>query len=479
MTLNPLRALAALSCALLVVACGGKGIDSAPTAPPSGGADCGNPRLKQFVLDATQSWYLFPELLPASPNPAAYATPGELLDALTARARSEGKDRFFSGITGIAAENALLQGQSAGFGLTFLTRGSAVLVGQVFENSAASDAGLARGDSLLAVGTTSANMVPIAQILASSGGLSEALGPSTPGTVRVLRWSNLAGTVFEKSITKRSFDLNAVPASGVRVLTRADGSRVGHLTLRSFVADPAASGQPANLVALRNAFAQFGSQGVREVIIDLRYNGGGLVSIAELLLNLLGGDRENQVSYATRLNASKASQQETARFVRQPQTVPTLRVAFIVTGASASASELVVNSMVPYARTAVIGTRTFGKPVGQFAFDVAECDFRVRLVTFKSVNRDGDGDYFLGLPYAAYTNAGGAACAASDDLTRAPGDPLETMTSEALAWLGSPTGACRAGNIAGGGDTLGLEFAEEAAPETPRDLLQYYLPGTY
>jgi C-terminal processing protease CtpA/Prc len=470
------RALAALLCALLVVACGGGGIDDSPVTPP--GPDCGNTRLKQFVLDTSQSWYLFPELLPASINQAAYATPAELLDALTATARAEGKDRFFSGITGIAAENALLQGQTAGFGFTLLTRGSAVFLGQVFENSAASEAGFARGDELLAIGTTTSNLVPIATILASSGGLNEAIGPSTPGLARVIRWRSLAGTVSEKTVTKRSFEINPVPASGVRVLTLADGRRVGHLTFRSFVADPAASGQAANLAALRNAFAQFGAQGVRDVIVDLRYNGGGLVSIAELLMNLIAGDREGQVSFATRLNPTKTSQQETARFVRQSQTLPTQRIAFITTGASASASELVANSMVSYLPTAVVGTRSFGKPVGQFAFDVAECDFRLRLVTFKSVNREGNGDYFLGLPYAAFTNTGGRACAASDDLTRAPGDPLEGMTAAALGWLGSPTGACPSGTIAGGGGDIAALQAPLEAPE-PAELLQYYLPGTY
>jgi hypothetical protein len=134
--------------------------------------------------------------------------------------------------------------------------------------------------------------------------------------------------------------------------------------------------------------------------------------------------------------------------------------------------------MVSYLPTAVVGTRSFGKPVGQFAFDVAECDFRLRLVTFKSVNREGNGDYFLGLPYAAFTNTGGRACAASDDLTRAPGDPLEGMTAAALGWLGSPTGACPSGTIAGGGGDIAALQAPLEAPE-PAELLQYYLPGTY
>jgi C-terminal processing protease CtpA/Prc len=352
----------------------------------------------------------------------------------------------------------------------------------VFAGSAAAEAGFARGDELLAIGTSVATLQPIAQVLATPGGLEQAIGPSTAGIVRALRWRSLAGVERTATLTKRSFDIDAVPEANVRVLTLADGTRVGHLTFRSFVSDTVGANQTANLAALRNAFARFRGEGVRNVIVDLRYNGGGLVSIAELLLNLLAGDQAGQVAFETRYNAQQAARREVTRFTTQPQTVPTLRVAFVVTERSASASEQVVNSMLPYARTAIVGSRTFGKPVGQLAFDIAACDFRLRLVAFRSVNRNGDGDYYQGLPYAAFTNSGGVACAATDDLTRQPGDPQERMTAAALAWIGSPTGQCSAGAIAGvpgQGLEPGIAALEAAAPVAGREALQYYLPGTF
>ena len=481
----------ALACAAaaLGLACGGKGVDTSPTPASPGtttAVDCSPLRLNQAVLDTARQWYLFPETLPASINPAAYPTVDAFVNALTAQARSEGKDRFFSGTTNISTENQLLQGTTAGFGFTLLdtTSPAGVAVAQVFAGSPAADAGFARGDALLAIGTSPTTLQSIEQVLASPGGLTEAIGASTAGVVRTLRWRTLAGVTRTETLTKRSFELDAVPTASVRVLTLANGSRVGHLTFRSFVSDPVGTGQVANLAALRNGFAQFAGAGVRDVVIDLRYNGGGLVSIAELLLNLLAGDRAGQVSFETRYNAQQAARLETTRLALQPQTVPTLRVAFVVTERSASASELVINSMAPYARTAIIGARTFGKPVGQLAFDVAACDFRLRLVGFKSVNRDGDGDYFQGIPYAAFTRAGGVACRASDDLSRLPGDPQEAMTAEALAWIASPTGACSAGAIASSaeelaGDLAGAARAAAPLPDAAPGLLQYYLPGTY
>ncbi len=482
--------------AAILAGCGGGGIESGggstgSTIPAvsSGGSDCSATRLKQTVLDTAREWYLFPELLPANVDLSQFATPDALLESITGTARAQSRDRFFSYLTGIAAENALLQGTTAGFGLTLLERRapSRLLVGQVFEGSVAAENGFARGDEILAIGTAAGSLQSIEQLAMSSDGVTQALGPSTAGTARVLRWRSAAtGAIVERSVTKRAFELNAVPASSVRVFTTAGGTRVGHLTLRSFVADPSTSGG-ADLAALRSAFASFASQNITHLIIDLRYNGGGLVSIAELLLNLLAGDQAGQVSYATRLNSRQAAQQETRRFTRQPQTLPTVRVAFLTTDRSASASELVINSAAPYVRTAIIGSRTFGKPVGQYAFDVTTCDFRLRLVAFKSVNRNEDGDYFSGLPDTGLARTGASACVAEDDVSRPLADPQERMTAEALAWLASPTGACSVGAIADTPATAGVaESSGKVATPRPGlgesgDLpgVHPWLPGTY
>lgn len=477
-------ALVTLLASALLVACGGKGAGTG-SGQVVGGGSCGVTAQKQFVLNTAREWYLFPELLPASTDPSAYADANSLLDALTATARAQGRDRFYSYVTSIAAEQALLAGgESAGFGISLLIDEPArrVFLGQVFEGSAAADAGLARGDEILAVGSSTATLQPVATLLATPNGLTEALGPSTSGTARTLRWRNLAGQEFTREIVKRTFTILPVPPAQVRLIQRTGLPPVGHLTLRTFISTADAE--------LRAAFETFRTSGVRDVIIDLRYNGGGLVSTAELLLNLLAGDRTNQVSYATRFNPSKASSEQTVRFQAQAQTIPTLRVAFVTTGQSASASELVANSLAPYAQTVLVGARTFGKPVGQFAFDIAACDFRLRLVTFKSVNARGDGDYFSGLPDPGFAAAGGQSCAARDDLTRLPGDPVETMTAAALNWINN--GVCPTGAIADSGLPVagGAGAVRKAAAEFDTDRLipldyerpselQRLVPGAY
>ena len=135
-------------------------------------------------------------------------------------------------------------------------------------------------------------------------------------------------------------------------------------------------------------------------MIDFRYNGGGLVSTAELMGDLLGGNRlSSDVFTFTRFRPSKSSNNETRRFIVQSQSVSPVKIAFISTNATASASELVMNSFVPFlgVNAALVGSNTFGKPVGQIALDQTACDDRIRVVAFAKENAAGQGDYYSGL----------------------------------------------------------------------------------
>src|SRR4029078_4963165 len=97
-----------------------------------------------------------------------------------------------------------------------------------------------------------------------------------------------------------------------------------------------------------------------------------------------------------------------------------------------SASELVINGMLPFyhANQALVGTNTYGKPVGQIAVDRAACDDRFRIIAFATENGAHQGTYFDGLaPKMDVT------CQAGDDIARPMGDPLEGSTRAALDFL--------------------------------------------
>ena len=147
---RPWRGLGLLVVTAVLSACGGGGGGGGGgtiVSPPAPTA-CTVARRNQFVHDTTRDWYLFLDLLPASVDTSAYASPQELLDAMTATARAQGKDRGFSYVTSIAEENAYIQqGSQAGFGirLRYDSVNLRLYIIESFEGSPAGDAGLAEG----------------------------------------------------------------------------------------------------------------------------------------------------------------------------------------------------------------------------------------------------------------------------------------------------------------------------------------------
>lgn len=426
----------------LLSACGGGGgggsgssgtpIAGGPVAPtPPNNSACSLSSRQNWAAAQLDEFYLFPETLPAaaSRNPGAFSTVSGYIDSLTATARSQGRDRFFTHLTSIAEENAFFaSGSNAGFGirLSIDEAGQRVFISEAFEGAPALEAGIDRGAEILAIGTSGQNLRTISEIISSEGraGVSDAFGPSDPGIARTLRIRDANGT-REIGITKRNYDLLPIsPRYGAQVLQ--DGNRlVGYINLRTFIetADP----------ALENAFANFRAQGITEFIIDLRYNGGGLVSTANTMGDLLGRNRStNDVFSRTTYRPSLSSNNSVRRFRTNSSSVAPTRIAFVTTGGTASASELVINAMLPYLGTnlALIGTNTFGKPVGQIAQDRDECDDRLRIVAFATENANGNSDYYDGLAGSVQ-----ASCQAGDDVTFQLGDPAEDSVARALDFL--------------------------------------------
>lgn len=388
--------------------------------------DCDPASQKAAVAATVQDWYLFPELLPATVDPSAYATPSALLDALTQTARDQGKDRGWSYVTTLSqAQQFYVAGQSVGFGIVALVRGSQLFLGDVIGGSAAAGAGFVRGDEILAIGETAAALVPVANLIAD-GTLSQAYGPSSAGVTRVFEVRTQAGVTEQRTVTKRAYSLDPVPA--VAILPRTGLPPAGYLAVRSFIGTAEAP--------LRQAFADFQAAGATDVVVDLRYNGGGLVSLAELLADLLGGAQAGKLMYSMQFNARHASSGTTSFFSAVAGAMSPARIAFITTGATASASELVPNALDPYASVALVGGQTYGKPVGQISFQDPSCDLALFLISFRLVNSAGDADYYAGLPDAAFR---GPLCPAADDLAQPQQSPLEASTATALYWLENGT----------------------------------------
>ncbi len=455
----------------------GAPVNTTPTA-------CSVTDRQNWVVAQMNEWYLYPETLPSNINVNNYPTVDALISALTATARAQNKDRNFTYITSAAEEDAFFNsGSSAGFGirLGYDLNARRLFILESFENAPALAANIDRGDEITAIGTSSSNLRLVSDILAAEGtqGITNALGPSTAGVSRVLRVVR-SGTAREVTVAKADYNLEAVSSRyGGRIITDA-GKRYGYINLRTFIST--ADNR------LREEIQKFKDAGINEIIIDFRYNGGGLVSTGNLMGDLLGGNRQtSEIFSQLTFRSSKSSNDSIKRFAPQSQSVSPVKLAFITTGSSASASELVVNGFIPYYndKLALIGGNTFGKPVGQIARDNAPCDDRLRIVAFTTRNSANSDAYFNGLAEAVK-----ASCRANDDFTQPLGSASEASTRQALDWLQGksctaiPVTAAQAAAASGIGtqseisEQLALEIEPLPLPDNPTPA-QREVPGLF
>ncbi|MGB7372543.1 S41 family peptidase [Pontixanthobacter sp.] len=487
------RNIISITLAASLVACGGDspqgpiggGGGGTPTPTPSTGT-CSLSARQDFAFAVLDEWYLFPDLLDRTVNKNNFTTVQSYLDALVAPARAAGQDKGFTFITSIEEENDLIaNGSSAGFGirLAYDTAANRVFVIEAFENAPAFPQGFDRGVELIQLGTNAATLESISSIMAAEGpsGVISRLGASTAGLQRTFVIRQQDSTERQVTVTKADYALDAVSDRYGAQIINDNGKQVGYLNLRTFIVASADRD-------LQAAFQNFSDQGVTEIILDFRYNGGGLVRIAELMGDLMRGNNTGEVFSRTVLRPSKSSENSTRLFrstasfsgTSAAVAIPSINVtkmAVIGRDGTASASELVANAFLPYVgdNFALVGANTSGKPVGQFGFDLAACDDRIRAVTFQTVNADGNGEYFNGLAGVVPNT-----CRAEDDITNALGNPAEDSVATALAFLRSGASACTA--IAGTAGVQGLQSVQERRellqPAAP-SAVQREIPGLY
>lgn len=371
----------------------------------------------RYVNDVMRDIYYWNTELPTV-NTTSYGSPEALLEAL----RFRPLDAHYSYIGSRASEEAFYSdSQFIGFGFGSGYDGLGLRILQVFPDSPASDVGMQRGDRITSIDGQSVVM------LAATGALGTALGPSQEGLVTRIRFERADGSISDTALTKRAV---TIPTVSVLNVYEQDGRKVAYLFFRNFVTPSRA--------ALDEAFNALRDVGATELVLDLRYNGGGLVSIAQHLASLIGGSRTDGQVFAEYFhNTRNAFRNEITRFESKPNALPLQRLIVITTGGSASASELVINALRPFIPVITVGQTSYGKPVGQYG--ITFCDKVLYPVSFTLRNALGQGDFFDGIP---------ADCAAADDPNYQLGDPQEASLAEALAVI--RTGQCSAPVVTAG-----------------------------
>ncbi|MGD1894133.1 MAG: S41 family peptidase [Cyclobacteriaceae bacterium] len=195
------------------------------------------------------------------------------------------------------------------------------------------------------------------------------------------------------------------------------GTKVGYLVFNSFLA--------TSIDELKPVFREFKEEGIQELILDLRYNGGGRVNVAEYMAaNIVGsrGAGRNFIEYI--FNEQQSEQNQFVPFNSPEYSLDLDRLITITSKSTASASELVINGLRPFMDVVVIGDNTHGKPVGSFPFRFG--GYAISPISFKIANDDGEGEYFEGFRPDSYI---------SDDLNHKFGDLREARLREALNFI--------------------------------------------
>jgi carboxyl-terminal processing protease len=202
--------------------------------------------------------------------------------------------------------------------------------------------------------------------------------------------------------------------------------RIGYMVFNSFMGDTTAIYNE-----FQRIFSKFSQAGVTDVAVDLRYNGGGYVSVQDKLANyLINSSGNGNVMMKQEFNNKYSSWNSTKNFQKLGN-LNLNRIFFIVSNSSASASELLINNLKPYMNVFIVGpNRTYGKPVGYFPIEVG--NWYILPVSFRSVNKNGEGSYFNGFPLN-YTS--------QDGLDKDWGDENEASLASVLNYI--TTGAFR------------------------------------
>jgi carboxyl-terminal processing protease len=374
---------------------------------------CTQSKRNNAIYEDMKDRYFWYKHIPSNVNVNAYDDPRDLLDALLYHER----DRWSFLLTAEQGDD-FAEGTGTDYGINLLVDQNAIRVSFVHPLSNAKKLGLARGDTLIAINGKS---VP------RGAGVDE---EDLDRAYRELYSDKTAeltllgkGSAPDRTLTVSMVTLESTAVTQSSVINAAFG-KVGYLLYTEFT--------PRSEKALETAFAKFKKANVSELVLDLRYNGGGSVDTSRLLASYIGGRlTDNKVYTQLLYNDKHDDWNREHRFYHPSSSLGLNRVMVLTSDNTASASEWVINGLKPFIDVVLVGGDTHGKPVGMNP--VSLCDVVLIAINFEGVNANGDGRFYNGIP---------ANCAADDDLDHSLGDTREAMLDAALAYL--QTGRCTA-----------------------------------
>ena len=339
------------------------------------------------------------------------------------------------------------KGDDIGYGLAIAGSKDnyALYIRYVSPGSPAESAGLKRGDYF--------NKINDKSFGSNFDGEIDALEVEINKSTVTIVGKKQNGSAFTVTLNKAVYNSSPIYKDSIYNIT---GKKIGYLAYARF------SDTNNSIFRLDNIFSNFANAGVTELVIDLRYNGGGYINTAEHLVNLIAPIRLNNLNmFSEHFNAtmqsgkadilknqpdrdgdgninfkngkvvtladfSYASANNSSKIEKSIKFNGVENVVFIISDNTASASELVINSLKPYINVKTVGSTSYGKPVGFFPIRIGKYD--VYYSMFSTKNSKGEGDYYAGINP---TNV------IKDDPTKDFGDITETNLATAISLLTS------------------------------------------
>ncbi|GAB3469316.1 S41 family peptidase [Massilia terrae] len=384
-----------------------------------------------FLRGWANAYYLWYSEIPTNLHMADYSTAIDYFaklktNALTAAGKPKDKYHFTYSTADWDAMNA---GLNLGYGITWASNSSTAprnwLATVIEPGSPAATAGLQRGDLLLYVdGVDFVN----ASDKASVDKINAGLFPVAEGESHTL---TLRRNGANYDATMKAITVSVAPVKNVKVIDTPAG-KVGYMDFESH--------NNVSEKQLVDAITQLKAANVTDLIIDMRYNGGGLLYVASELAYMIAGPGATSGKTFERLQYNdKSPSQAPIEFrstaygftasspIAAGTALPYLglkRVTVLTTKGTCSASESVINGLRGVdVEVNIIGATTCGKPYG--FTPTPNCGTTYFSIEFMGVNNKGFGDYPDGLA---------PTCSVSDDMSHAQGDTAEGMLAAALSY---------------------------------------------
>jgi len=368
------------------------------------------------IFSAMQEIYLWNDALPATLDVRKYPTADSALVYLTGlkiNPETGSPIDHYSFLDKIGNLSGEIGGGTASGDYGFMVEAGYNATGQVsffvtyvYTNSPAGKAGVARsyevtkinGSDQVHPGVTSQN-----HLVASSAGYVNMTNALFYSTAASFTFKKQDGSTMDASLNTGSYAINSVLYDKV---IDSGNNKIGYMVFNQFLG---ASSQ----TELSNTIAKFESSGVQYLIVDLRYNGGGSVETCEKFCSLLAPQSANgKLMYSYKMNTGLMKYYAdnkysiSSNFVKTNSFQPA-KIYFIVSGGTASASELLINNLRPYftGNLFLIGQTTYGKPCGFWATPIGYTDkqttpkegYDLYAVSFETLNSNNEGGYYAGM----------------------------------------------------------------------------------